>query len=132
MNSRMKISIIGIIFFVGMLFILLPDISEVPEERMASLSMAMCINEIRAGIKTNIEQGKPVKTDYKNKCPQLISKLGVKRNGRIEMFNQTHKISLSFEPVLIEGKVKWSCRGTPDKFVPKACRERRGKKDGND
>jgi len=128
MNSRMKISIIGIVFFVGVLLILLPDISEVPEEKMTSVSMAMCISDMRIDIKKDMEQGRPVKTDYKNTCPQLISKLNVDESGKIEIFNQTQQINLSFQPVMLNGKVKWSCRGTPAEFVPRACRKKPARK----
>lgn len=124
MGSRMKTSVIGIIFFVGVLLIMLPDISEVPEERMTSISMTMCISDIRKNIKSDLEKGRSIKTDYKNNCPQLISKLDIQKDGSIEMFNQANKINLSFKPALAEGKVKWSCSGTPNDFVPKACRQK--------
>jgi len=115
-------SLIGIIFFIGVLLLLLPDIQEVPEERMASTAMAMCVVEIKIGIGADLKEGKQIKTDYENKCPSLISKLNVHGDGKIEMFNPTYQIHLSIMPALRDGVVSWSCYGQPAEFVPRACR----------
>ena len=123
MSKRMLMSIVGIVIFVGLLLILLPDFGKVSEERMTSASMTMCIGKIKAGVKSDLLKGNTVKTDYKVKCPKLISQVQVHANGRIEVYNPTHKIRLSFKPVLNEDKLIWSCEGTPAEFVPAACRK---------
>ena len=115
-------SLIGIVIFIGILLLLLPDIQEVPEERMASIAMAMCVTDIKTAISADIKKGKTIKTNYENKCPKLISKLSVHEDGNIETFNPTYRIHLSFKPTVQDGVVKWSCQGKPDAFVPKACR----------
>ena len=123
MNSRMMISIAGITIFFGLLLVLLPDFGSVSEERMTSASMTMCIGKIRAGVKSDLLQGKPVKTDYEVKCPKLISRMQVHSNGSIEVYNPTHKIQLSFQPSVNEGKLSWSCKGEPAEHVPANCRK---------
>jgi len=119
-------SLVGITIFIGLLLIMLPDFGEVSQERMTSASMTMCLRKVRAGIRSDLEKGNTVKTDYEIKCPKLISKLAVHSNGKIEVSNPTHGIQLSFEPVLKEGKVVWSCEGTPAEFVPTSCRQKTG------
>lgn len=121
MSRRMLISLISIIFFMGILLLLLPDIQEVPEERMASAAMAMCVVNIKKDISSDIKKGNKIKTDFKIKCPKLISKLNVSSNGDINMFNSTYGIQLLFKPNLKNGVVSWSCLGTPAGYVPKAC-----------
>jgi len=124
----MLISLVSIIFFIGVLLILLPDIQEVPEERMASAAMAMCVVKIKKAISADLQQGNTIKTEYENTCPKLISKLSVSRDGNIEMFNPTYHIQLLFKPSLKDGVVNWSCQGKPAEFIPKACQ---GKDDYN-
>jgi hypothetical protein len=118
----MKMSLIGMVIFIGILLLLLPDIQDVPEERMASVAMAMCVADIKIAISADLKKGKKIKTNYENKCPKLISKLSVREDGNIETFNPTYRIQLLFKPILKDGVVKWSCQGKPDAFVPKACR----------
>lgn len=130
MSRRMLMSLISIIFFIGILLLLLPDIHEVPEERMASVAMAMCVTDIKIAISADLKKGKTIKTSYENKCPKLISKLIVRGDGNIEMFNPTYRIQLSLKPTLRDGVVKWSCQGKPDTFVPKACRTKIAPKPG--
>jgi len=124
----MMMSIMGIVFLFGILIILLPDFGEISKERMASTSMMMCTGKIRTAIKAELEKGSPIKTDYEVKCPKLINQIVVHEDGGIKVFNPTYKIQLSFKPTLKDGKVKWSCQGTPAAFVPAQCKVESGTK----
>lgn len=121
MGTRLTMMIIGIAMLIGLLLLSLPDVEDIPEEKMTSLSMAMCIADIKIDIRKRLDQGLAVITEYQNQCPQLIDRLKVSRSGNIEAFNEEKKIHLLFTPIKRNGTFQWTCTGTPAEFVPRAC-----------
>jgi hypothetical protein len=120
-GMRLTIMVIGIALLVGLLLLSLPDAEDIPEEKMTSISMAMCLADIKIDIRKKLEQEQAIVAEYQTRCPQLIDELKVSRTGRIEVYNKQKKIRLSFVPVRQDGKVSWTCAGTPVQFVPRAC-----------
>ena len=115
--------VIGIVTLVGILLLSLPDADEIPEEKMTSISIAMCLADIKIDIRKQIAQGKPVIPGYENPCPELVNELSVSETGTIEAHNAKQDIHLTFMPVNNNGQLTWSCYGTPVRFVPRACQK---------
>jgi hypothetical protein len=123
MRTRLTVMVIGIATLVGILLLSLPDADDIPEEKMTSISMAMCLADIKIDIRKHIEQGKSPLSAYENPCPELVNELNVTTTGTIEARNSKQGIRLTFVPVNNNGRVRWSCSGTPVQFVPRACQK---------
>lgn len=121
MVVRLTMMIIGIAMLIGLLLLSLPDVEDIPEEKMTSMSMAMCIADIKIDIRKKLDQGLAIITDYQNECPQLIDRLKISRTGSIEAYNEDKKIHLLFTPIKHDGRFKWTCTGSPAEYVPRAC-----------
>ena len=121
---RLTIMVIGIALLVGLLLLSLPDAEDIPEEKMTSISMAMCLADIKIDIRKKLEQEQAIIAQYQTRCPHVIDELKVSRTGHIEAYNEQKKIRLSFVPVWRDGKVSWTCTGKPAQFVPRACQSR--------
>jgi hypothetical protein len=123
MRTRLTIMIIGIAVLIGLLLLSLPDVEDIPEEKMTSISMALCLADIKIDIRKRLERGLAILSNYENECPGLIQQLKISRNGKIEASNANENIRLLFIPINEGGQVKWTCSGTPAQFVPKACQQ---------
>jgi hypothetical protein len=115
--------VIGIAVLIGLLLFSLPDVKDIPEEKMTSISMALCLADMKIDMRKKLERGLAIVASYENECPDLINQLKVSTTGRIEAHNTQKNIRLVFVPVNQGGHVQWACSGTPRQYVPKACQD---------
>ncbi len=114
--------VVGVVLLFGILLAMLPKTDEQSLARIASASMLMCTKDFRERVGQQILKSEPVEAEFKNACPDLIASLEVDEAGAIEMAAKKHQLKISLNPVVDNGKVRWSCRGEPATSIAKICK----------
>ncbi len=84
--------------------------------------MVLCSGQLRPEIEKHLLGGQTVPTDLSNPCIKHISELEIDKRGVIRMKNKPYAIELMFIPTKTEDKILWTCKGSPEEYVPRRCR----------
>lgn len=112
----------GVVVLFGILLLMLPNTDERSLSRIASTSMLACTKTMRDQVIRELEQGRPVTTEYNNPCPDQIARLELKESGELVIVGKNYPITMRMRPVVEESGRHWSCRGEPADHVTKLCK----------
>lgn len=114
--------VVGVGLLFGILLMMLPKTDEQSLARLASAAMLMCTKDFREQVARHVVGKEAVKVEFRNKCPDLIAELEVGEQGDVVIVGNKHQLKMTLIPVVVEGKVRWSCSGEPAAFVAKLCK----------
>ena len=114
--------VVGVVLLFGILLFMLPKSDEQSLSRIASTSMLACTKELREQVAQQVLREESVEATFKNRCPELIANLETDPQGGVRITGNKHPLTMHLQPVVENGKVRWSCRGEPEGVVTKLCR----------
>lgn len=114
--------VIGVALLFGILLAMLPKSDDVSRAKIASASMLMCTKDFRERVARQLVRGETVDAAFSNTCPDLVASLTVGEGGAMEIVGNKYPLTMSLTPVLADGAVRWSCRGTPAELIAKLCK----------
>jgi hypothetical protein len=114
--------VVGVVLFFGVLMMMLPKTDEKSLTKIASQSMLMCTKDFRALVARQVIREEVVTVEFTNQCPDLIASLKMGERGEMVITGNKHPLKMTLNPVVENGKVRWSCRGEPAAAVTKLCR----------
>lgn len=114
--------VVGVILLFMILIMMLPDTDEKSLSRIGSASMLACTKEIRTQIGEKMLNSEAVSTEHKISCPDLITSLKVNEQGHMLIVGNKYKVRMELDPVIENGKIRWSCTGTPAESVTNLCK----------
>ncbi len=84
--------------------------------------MLACTKDIRAQVGEQLLHKEAVTTEHKTTCPELIASLKVNEQGQMLIIGNKYKVRMELAPVIENGKIRWSCTGTPAESVTNLCK----------
>ena len=113
--------VVGVVLLFGILLFMLPKTDEKSLSRIASTSMLACTKDVREKVATQILREEAIAVAFANHCPDLIASLEVNDQGEMVIAGNRYKLTMRLNPVVEDGKVRWSCHGAPVEAVTKLC-----------
>lgn len=114
--------VIGVALLFGILLAMLPKSDDVSRARIASASMLMCTKDFREQVARQIVRGERANASFANTCPDMVASLTMDEDGAMEIVGNKYPLTMSLAPVVSDGAVRWSCRGTPAELIAKLCK----------
>lgn len=114
--------VVGVVLLFGILLFMLPKTDEKSLSRIASTSMLACTKEVRQKVAQQVLRKDTVAVEFKNDCPELIASLEINDQGEMLIAGNKYTLTMRLTPVVEDGKVRWSCRGSPVEAVTKLCK----------
>lgn len=114
--------IVSLALLFGILLLTLPKTDNESVAKIASGAMLMCTLDFRKQVEAQLDRGEAVSAEFNNSCPDTIASLEISEQGEIVITGNKHPLTMTLTPVMENGKVRWSCQGTPAGSVSKLCK----------
>lgn len=113
---------VGVVVLFGILLTLLPKTDDASVAKIGSASMLMCTLKFREEVEAQLLRGQSLTAEFNNGCPDLIADLNMDEGGKMVITGKKHPVTMTLQPVMDGGKVRWSCRGEPVEFITRLCK----------